>query len=218
MNPEIRLAQVAHNVLDAGTRKPTLALLDYTFRSGGLNVVGGPSGAGKTTLLSILSLAIRPAGGTIYCARENLSALNPSQAAMWRCNNIGLIFQTTRLVKVMTVHEHIRLAALTRGKPQSLDNGLSIIERLGLGDKLDSLPHQLSGGEKQRIAVAQALCFRPSVLLADEPTAALDLDNASIVTETLRSYAQEAGAVVICVSHDRVVIDAADDVLRLEKP
>lgn len=128
-----------------------------------------------------------------------------------------LVFQTSRLVGVMTVREHLRLAASIRGKPDAEAEGLAILGALGMGTRLNQLPAQLSGGEKQRVAIAQALCARPAVLLADEPTAALDQTNAALVAHTLRTFAIERQAVVICVSHDRVVMDAADNLLMLEK-
>jgi putative ABC transport system ATP-binding protein len=128
------------------------------------------------------------------------------------------VFQTSRLVAVMDVVQHIRLAAAVRRQPDAIARGADLLAALGMGDKLNQLPAQLSGGEKQRVAIAQALCAQPDVLLADEPTAALDQANAELVAYTLRSYARERNAVVICVSHDRAVIDAADHLLKLERP
>ena len=218
MSAAITLDHIGHEIVDAAGSKATLAVLNRQFLPGQLSVVGGPSGAGKTTLLSILSLAIKASQGMIFHGDTNLSALKPAQAATWRRDNIGMIFQTSRLVKVMNIKEHIQLAGATRGKRDAVDRGLGLINQLGLGDKLAHRPDQLSGGEKQRVAVAQALCFQPELLLADEPTAALDQHNAELVAQSLRSYARERTSVVICVSHDRAVIDAADDLLMLAKP
>ena len=211
------LESVSHSVLEAGHEKPTLALLSRRFEPGSFNVVRGPSGAGKTTLLSILSLAVRPRQGMVLWGEDNLSALSTDRQSLWRRQNLGLIFQTSRLVGVMSVREHVRLAAELRSKPEAEAEGLAILGALGMGDRLNQLPAQLSGGEKQRVAIAQALCARPAILLADEPTAALDQANAALVAHTLRTFARERNAVVICVSHDRVVIDAADELLMLEK-
>lgn len=214
----LTLDHIAHHVLDAGSAKVTLAPLNRHFLPGLLNVVGGPSGSGKTTLLSILSLTVRAAQGMIKFGDENLTLLKPASAAAWRRGNIGMIFQTSRLVSLMSVREHIHLAAATRGKVEAVEEGMALLHQLGLGDKLGHSPTQLSGGEKQRLAIAQALCFRPAILLADEPTAALDQANAELVSHTMRAYARANSAVVICVSHDRAVIDAADDLLMLQKP
>lgn len=212
------LDHVAHSVIDAGGEKPTLAELSRSFEPGRFHVVGGPSGAGKTTLLSILALAIRPARGMVLWGTRNLSQMGAVDQARWRRDHLGLVFQTSRLVNVMNAAEHVRLAATVRRQPQAIAHGEDLLDALGLGDKRASLPTQLSGGEKQRVALAQALCARPAILLADEPTAALDRGNSELVAYTLRNYARERSAVVICVSHDRTLIDAADELLMLARP
>ena len=208
---------ISHRITDAGREKSLLAPLSRTFAPGRFHVVGGPSGAGKTTLLSILSLTVRPSCGRVMWGDENLAAFASAQQSDWRRRNLGLIFQTSRLVGVMNVREHVQLASAIRGQPEAEAEGLAVLGMLGMGHRLSNLPAQLSGGEKQRVAIAQALCARPPILLADEPTAALDQTNAALVAETLRRFAQDRGAVVVCVSHDRVVMDAADDLLILEK-
>jgi putative ABC transport system ATP-binding protein len=213
----LTLGHVSHTVREGGSEKQTLAPLSCSFDPGKFHVVSGPSGAGKTTLLSILSLAVKATHGLIYWGDINLSALSPSAAADWRKRNLGMVFQTSRLVSVMTTAEHIQMAASIRAKPQAREHGLTILDALGMGDKLSKRPDQLSGGEKQRVALAQALCARPAILLADEPTAALDKQNAGFVAQTLRSYARERDAIVVCVSHDRAVIDVADELLILAK-
>lgn len=212
------LRSIAHEVIDAGDVKATLAPLTREFAPGLLHVIGGPSGSGKTTLLSILSLTVSAAHGLIDFGKDRLSALGQAKATAWRRKHIGMVFQTSRLVSLMTVAEHIKLAATVRGKPEAVDYGIALLDQFGMQDKHNHRPDQLSGGEKQRIALAQALCFRPPILLADEPTAALDQTNAELVAHSLRTYAQEAGSIVICVSHDRALIDAADNLLMLEKP
>jgi len=216
--PALALEGIAHAMAEAGRMKPVLATLTHSFAPGQFHVVGGPSGAGKTTLLSILGLAIRATSGAVIWGGEELSALSAARQAAWRRANLGMIFQTSRLVAVMTVAEHITLAATIRRQPAAAARGAVLLDRLGMADKRSQLPAQLSGGEKQRVAIAQALAAEPPVLLADEPTAALDAANAELVARTLREYAQTSGAVVICVSHDRTVIDLADHVLMLERP
>jgi putative ABC transport system ATP-binding protein len=211
------LRDVSHSVIEAGAEKRTLAPLARTFEPGLFHVIGGPSGAGKTTLLSILSTTVKPTRGMVGWGDANLTALNEAQQGAWRRAHLGLVFQTSRLVTVMTVAEHIRVAAAARGDNEAITEGMSLLHHLGLGKQLHAMPAQLSGGEKQRVALAQALCSKPKLLLADEPTAALDHENAQLVAATLRIYARAHQAVVICVSHDRVVIDAADQLLMLEK-
>lgn len=213
----MRLEGVAHMMVEGAREKPVLARLSRSFEAGAFHVVGGPSGAGKTTLLSILALAVRPTQGMVLWGDTNLTQLRPAAAAEWRRRELGLVFQTSRLVSVMSVREHIRLAAAIRGDREVETEGLRVLDALGMTPLLDQRPGALSGGEKQRVAIAQVLGARPSVLLADEPTAALDQANAALVAHTLRTFARERGAAVICVSHDRVVMDAADHLLMLEK-
>lgn len=217
MSAALILDHVSHSVLEAGNEKRTLAPLNRRFDPGLLNVVGGPSGAGKTTLLSILSLTVTATSGMILFGENNLTALSPSATKEWRRRHIGMVFQTSRLVSLMSVREHILLSARIRGSGSAIAEGLKRLKDFGLSDKLDSRPDKLSGGEKQRVALAQALSFDPPVLLADEPTAALDQQNAELVAQSLRAYAREKGAVVVCVSHDRALFDAADHILKLEK-
>lgn len=211
------LEGLARSVLDSGQAKRTLATLDHVFAPGRFHVVNGPSGAGKTTLLSLLALAVPPTRGLLHWGQLNLSGLKPSAAAAWRRSNLGMIFQTSRLVSVMTALENVRFGGAIRGMRVEAE-ALQLLRGFGLEDKLAHLPSQLSGGEKQRVAIAQALACRPPLLLADEPTASLDAANAAFVAETLKSYARANAACVICVSHDRTVIDLADEVLTLERP
>jgi putative ABC transport system ATP-binding protein len=218
MGRALKLDRISHAVPEGDSLKATLAELSRSFEPGQFHVVGGPSGSGKTTLLSILSLTVRATRGMVMWGKDNLTALTPAAQANWRRQNLGLVFQTSRLVGVMNAIEHIKLAASIRNMPEAQTAGLSVLQALGMSEKLERLPSQLSGGEKQRVALAQALCCHPSILLADEPTAALDQNNAELVAHTLRTYARQQEAVVICVSHDRAVIDAADQLLTLAKP
>lgn len=214
----LRLDGVSHSVREGLAEKVTLAPLSRSFEPGRFHVIGGPSGSGKTTLLSVLSLTIRATRGMIHWGSHNLTELRPAAQARWRRDHLGLVFQTSRLVGVMNALEHIQLAAAIRRMPEAEAEGLAVLTALGMGTKLAQTPDKLSGGEKQRVALAQALSCRPSILLADEPTAALDQTNAELVARTLRTYARERQAIVVCVSHDRAVIDAADDLLMLAKP
>lgn len=216
MSQPLTLERIAHRITESGHERPVLAPLSRCFVPGRCHVVSGPPGVGKTTLLAIMSLALRPSSGAVLWGNDNLSAYSIAEAAAWRRRNLGLIIQSHQMIEVMTVREHIRLSAMIRGLPDAEAEGLAILGMLGMGTRLSDRPAQLSGGEKQRVAIAQALCTRPEVLIADEPTAALDHASAVLVAQTLNRLAAERGAVVICVSHDRVMLDAADDLLMLE--
>lgn len=213
----LQIEALSRSVVEAGQEKRTLAPLDRVFAPRRLHVVTGPSGVGKTTLLSLLAQAIRPTTGMIRWGDTNLTQLAPNAIADWRRRTLGMIFQTSRLVSVMTALENVCFGGAIRGIDVR-EEGLRLLGAFAMGDKYDHLPAQLSGGEKQRVAIAQALACRPALLLADEPTASLDSDNAAFVAETLTAYARANAAVVVCVSHDRTVIDRADEVLILERP
>jgi putative ABC transport system ATP-binding protein len=210
---------VYHAVADGGALKATLSPLTRRFEAGAFHVVGGPSGVGKTTLLSVLSLAVRAAGGQIRHGETDLTALTAAEASRWRRRCVGMVFQATRLVGVMSAREHIALASRLRpaAPARAYERGLELLTAMGLGARLEDFPAQLSGGEKQRVALAQALCFNPSLVLADEPTAALDSANARLVGEILADYARGHDAVVICVSHDMALRELADQAFDLER-
>lgn len=212
----LTLDQVAYRITDAGCDRPLLSPLSRQFAPGRCHVVDGPPGAGKSTLLAILSLALRPSAGAVLWGDERISDFSIAQTAAWRRRHLGLISQTREMVGVMNVREHIRLAGSLRGQPEAEAEGLAILGMLGLGTRLAARPGDLSGGEKQRVAIAQALCTQPPILLADEPTAALDDATARLVAETLHRYAAERNAVVICVSHDPAMMAAADDLMLLK--
>lgn len=218
MSAALHLSNLAHAIADGGKLKPVLAPISRTFEAGRLHVVSGPSGAGKTTLLSLIARFVPPTSGTISFGDLILTDLPELAASKWRRENLGLIFQTSRLVRVLSVAEHVELAARLRRQVAARTEGLDLLDRLGLSGKLDFRPHQLSGGEKQRVALAQAMCTRPSILLADEPTAALDQGNAELVADILHQFAVTNSSVVVCVSHDRTVMDRADHNLQLLRP
>lgn len=197
--------------------QPLIAGLSATFRAGRLACLTGPSGAGKTTILSLLGAIALPQSGRVTHRGIAVSEKSKAARRAWRTAHVGFVFQTCRLIDVLTVREHMALVARLRREPAAEAGGTALAIAFGLADKLDSRPGALSGGEKQRVALAQALAHRPAVVLADEPTAALDSHNAAAVAMALRDYARRENAIVVTVSHDAVLIDAADDVVHLEK-
>lgn len=209
---------VSHVAGIGAERHAVLAPLDIRFDQGSFACLTGPSGAGKTTALSILACVVQPSTGAVRHGDRDVSGMPEMARREWRRRHVGLVFQTCRLFDILNADEHMALVARLRGNPAAQETGRRWLQRLGLGDRLHHRPGQLSGGEKQRVALAQALAAEPSVLLADEPTAALDAQNAEIVARTLSGYAEETGAIVIAVSHDRVMFDAAHRRVELERP
>ncbi|KAB7643916.1 ABC transporter ATP-binding protein [Polymorphobacter fuscus] len=218
MSAPLILNEVAHAIVEGAQRQPVLASLTWSFARGTFTCVSGPSGAGKTTLLSIIAGVVAPTLGTVSHGTTPVTSLSHRQRQQWRSKEVALVFQTCRLIDVLTVAEHMALVGRLRGRPDATTSGLAWVEKLGLGHRLSQRPADLSGGEKQRVALAQALAAAPSLLLADEPTAALDPVNARTVAEAIGHYARESGAVVIAVSHDATMFDAASDRLQLQRP
>jgi putative ABC transport system ATP-binding protein len=218
MSAPLILTDVAHAIVEGAQRQPVLASLTRRFVPGTFTCVAGPSGAGKTTLLSIIAGVVTPSSGKVSHGATPVTSLSHRQRQQWRSKEVALVFQTCRLIDVLTVAEHMALVGRLRGRPDATTSGLAWVEKLGLGHRLSQRPADLSGGEKQRVALAQALAAAPRLLLADEPTAALDPVNARTVAEAIGHYARDFGAVVIAVSHDATMFDAATDRLHLERP
>lgn len=179
----------------------------------------GPSGGGKTTLLAILSGLLSPGGGHVRALGEDLWALSDLQRERFRLRHVGFVFQEYNLVPALTARQQLELVlrwgegAGPRAARQRADETLAL---LGLSRKGHLRPTQLSGGEKQRVAVARALVKRPALCFADEPTGALDWTNGETVVELLRGAARDGGAAVLVVSHDERIAPYADRVLYLE--
>lgn len=217
MTNNLTIRGISHWMGEGQARACVLAPIDHDFVAGRFCCISGPSGAGKTTLLSILAAVVRPVQGQLLHNDLDLTAADDRGRLAWRRGHLGLVFQTSRLIDLLTAAEHMALVArLRRTSVESA--GLAWLNRLGLDHRLNSRPAALSGGEKQRVALAQALAPSPSVLLADEPTAALDGTNARLVARVLADYATQTGAVVIAVSHDPTLFDAAHDRLDLARP
>ncbi|MEV0134870.1 ATP-binding cassette domain-containing protein [Dactylosporangium sp. NPDC050688] len=193
---------------------PALVDVDMCAPAGTITAVVGPSGSGKSTLLRLLTGMDSPDHGTITIAGQEVGTLSTASRARLRRSRLGLVRQAPgdNLLAYLTVRQHLRLAAQIRGVPVALADAL--LEPLGIADRADRLPRQLSGGEQQRVAIAFAAVGPPAVLLADEPTGQLDHGNVDAVVDALRVIAR-AGVAVIAATHDPAVWQRADRVLRL---
>ncbi len=203
------LDNIGLSIGDGQDRRRIFDGLSLRFADRHFHCLSGPSGSGKTTVLSLLAGIVLPESGSVAHLDVEVSAMSAQARLAWRVNTIALAFQTNRLIDILTVSEHLALVARVRADPAAQGRGESWIRRFGLADKLQHRPAQLSGGEKARVALAQALAAATPVLLADEPTAALDTQNASFVAATLREHAEHSGATVIAVSHDKAMFDQA---------
>ena len=189
--------------------------VDLTVQAGEFLSIVGTSGSGKSTLLHMLGGLDRPTAGQVRVDGTELFALREEALTIFRRRKIGFVFQSYNLVPVLSVQENILLPLQLDGRRPDKQYLSRVIEVLGLGDRLHSLPGQLSGGQQQRVAIARALCYRPALLLADEPTGNLDRKNSTEILDLLRLCHRELGQTILLVTHDETLAAQADRVVTL---
>jgi len=190
--------------------------ITLSIASGEFVVISGSSGSGKTTLLTILSGLDQPSSGHVAIQGQEITGATEDELAPIRNRMIGFVFQSFHLVPSMTAKENIMFPAEIMGKKDAEQTALHLLERVGLADRADNMPSQLSGGEKQRVSLCRAMVNRPKLLFADEPTGNLDSKNGTIVLSQLIDLKTEQGATLILVTHNPDIAKAADRVLTLE--
>jgi len=206
--------QVSNLTKSFPTAAGTLSILtgvDLSLAPGEALAITGPSGSGKSTLLYIIGLLDTPTSGTVRIADQEPLALNPTGQAAFRNRHIGFVFQDHHLLPQCTVLENVLLPALGEGGrgvgSEEEKRARTLLERVGLGARIEHRPAQISGGERQRVAVCRALLNRPQLLLADEPTGSLDQETAAAVGTLLLEVAREEQAILVCVTHSRELAD-----------
>jgi putative ABC transport system ATP-binding protein len=179
----------------------------------------GPSGSGKTTLLNLLAGVDSPSAGELLIGQTDLTNLTRSQLTHWRGENVGYIFQLYHLMPVLTAFENVELPLLLRpfNRKARIQRVEAVLDLVGLSDRMDHRPNELSGGQEQRVAIARALVADPPLLVADEPTGDLDRKSASSILELLQKLAREHEKTIVMVTHDPRAADTADRQLHLEK-
>jgi putative ABC transport system ATP-binding protein len=192
--------------------------IDLDVAYGTIQVLMGPSGSGKNTLLSILAGILTPTAGQVYLLGQDITRFSKTQLAQFRLHHIGFIFQEFNLFPALTAIENVELALNLKGLTGTTarQQARQLLEQVNLSHKANSLPRNLSGGQKQLIAVARALAGNPELVMADEPTASLDSANGRIVVDLLRWLAKEKGQTVVMVTHDHRILDIADRISSLE--
>ena len=167
----------------------------------------GPSGSGKSTLMNILGLLSRPTGGTYYLNGRDVSTMNDNELSGFRNANIGFVFQSFNLLPLLTAQENVSVPLIYRGMEgrEMRQRARAILEKVGIGDRLGHRPDQLSGGQKQRVAIARALVGEPAVVLADEPTGALDSATADEVMQLLIRLNREERITILIITHDPLI-------------
>ncbi len=192
--------------------------VDFSARAGEVVFLMGPSGSGKTTLLSIMGCILRATSGSVKIRGQEVAQLPERELPRVRLAHIGFIFQGFNLFPALNVRENVALALdLKRIRGRQADQqAMELLERVGLAHKAKELPANLSGGQKQRVAIARALAGDPEIVLADEPTAALDGASGRAVLELLRELAHERGRAVVIVTHDSRALTYADRIVHIE--
>jgi putative ABC transport system ATP-binding protein len=190
------------------------ALIDVnlSINRGEFIVLLGPSGSGKSTLLNILGGLDRPSSGIACFADHDLSTATEAQLTQYRRDHVGFVFQFYNLIPSLTVRENVELVTDIVANPMPADEALGLV---GLGERLNHFPSQLSGGEQQRVAIARAIVKRPEVLLCDEPTGALDYATGKLVLEVIERINRELGTTAVVITHNAAIAGMADRVLYL---
>jgi putative ABC transport system ATP-binding protein len=185
---------------------------------GELVLLMGPSGSGKTTLLSIMGCILRPSSGSIEILGRDVTHLSEHDLPRVRLDHLGFVFQGFNLFPTLTAEANVALALDLKGIPrrEALRRSALLLEQVGLAHKRDAYPADLSGGQKQRVAIARAIAGDPPIVLADEPTAALDVHSGHAVMQLLRTLARERDRAVVIVTHDSRMLGYADRIVHLE--
>ena len=187
--------------------------INFSIKKGEFVVIVGPSGAGKTTVLNILGGMDTATGGTLTVDGKDITAYDSRQLTGYRRDDIGFVFQFYNLIPNLTALENVELALQICQDP--LD-AKKVLEDVGLGDRLDNFPAQLSGGEQQRVSIARALAKNPKLLLCDEPTGALDYNTGKAILKLLQNMCRERGMTVIVITHNQALAPMADRLIHIK--
>ena len=197
--------------------RPLTVLRDvsFTIPQGAFVAIIGPSGSGKTTLLGLLAGLDTPSRGTVLLDGADIGAMDEDRRARLRGEKVGFVFQSFQLIPTLTAIENVQVPLELRGSAHAAGRARELLTRVGLGDRLDHFPTELSGGEQQRVAIARAFSNEPRILFADEPTGNLDSDTGQRIVELLEQLNRESGATVVLVTHDPALAARAGRTIRL---
>lgn len=218
MSPAISVENVTKTYASGAATVRALDGVNFEVDGGEIVLLMGPSGSGKTTLLSVIGCILRATSGSVKIRGREVTTLGEKQLPRVRLENIGFIFQGFNLFPALTVGENVELALDLKGVGgrEARRRAGELLERVGLAEKYGALPANLSGGQKQRVAIARALAGDPHIILADEPTAALDSTSGRVVIELLRELAHERSRAVVVVTHDDRTLSYADRIVHIE--
>ena len=217
--PIIRLRGLAKSYFRGALEIPVLTGIDLEIPRGGYYALMGPSGSGKTTLLNLLAGIDRPTGGELEVCGYALNRFDDDELAAWRATHVGFIFQNYNLIPVLKAYENVELPLLLTNlsRAERRARVLEALELVNLTDHMHHYPRQLSGGQEQRVAVARAIVHGPDLLVADEPTGALDAQNAEEVLDLMARLNEDMGKTIVMVTHDPKAAHHARLQIHLEK-
>ncbi len=216
--PVIDIKNLDHYFGKGELRKQVLFNINLAINRGEIVLMTGPSGSGKTTLLTLVSGLRSPQSGSCKILGKELCGASQAELVQARRNN-GYIFQAHNLHHSLTATQNVQMGLEVQSrysKPQMRDRAIAMLEQVGLGERIDYYPDNLSGGQKQRVAIARALVAYPAIVLADEPTAALDSKSGRDVVNIMQKLAREQGSTILLVTHDDRILDIADRLVHME--
>lgn len=187
--------------------------VDFEIQQGAFTVIVGPSGAGKTTVMNILGGMDLPTSGSVKVDDREISNLTDQELTLYRRDDVGFVFQSYNLISNLTALENVEMATQICADAKDPKETLS---QVGLSDRLDNFPAQLSGGEQQRVAIARAIAKNPKLLLCDEPTGALDTETGKQILRVLQSCSRDMGMTVVVITHNRAITHMADQVIEIK--
>lgn len=197
------------------TKVTALDNLNLKISKGQFVSIIGPSGSGKSTLLHMLGGVDRPTRGKIYIEGIDISSMNETKSALFRRRKVGLIYQSYNLIPTLNVEKNILLPMLLDSVKPKQEEFNRIVEMLGLTQRLNHLPNQLSGGQQQRVAIGRALIYKPSIILADEPTGNLDMKNTKTILDLLKLSNKEYNQTIVMITHDKEIASSAHRVIKI---
>ncbi|MGV2829366.1 DevA family ABC transporter ATP-binding protein [Myxosarcina sp. GI1(2024)] len=218
MKSIIEIRNLNHYFGEKSLRKQILFDINLELHAGEVVIMTGPSGSGKTTLLSLIGGLRSVQTGSLKNSGEELNGADEEQLVRVR-RYIGYIFQSHNLLPFLTALQNVRMSIELHeniSQSEAINKSKAILQAVGLGDRIDYYPHDLSGGQKQRVAIARALVSYPKLVLADEPTAALDSKTGRDVVNLMQHLAKERGCTILIVTHDNRILDVADRIIHME--
>jgi putative ABC transport system ATP-binding protein len=218
MEPVVSVKNLTHSYGRGALRKPVLEEIDLDIFPGEIVILMGPSGSGKTTLLTLIGALRSLQDGSLQILGQELQGARKRKLMQLR-NQIGFIFQDHHLLKCLTAQQNVAISLKLHrhiSLPEQRSRSAAMLAAVGLGDRLHDYPANLSGGQKQRVAIARALVTQPKLVLADEPTAALDKQSGRDIVTIMQRLAREQHCTILLVTHDNRILDIADRIIQME--